>query len=71
MIHVAYKGWAPAVTDLLGGQVSAVLTDLTTAQVHIKSGKLRALAINGSLRSPLLPEVLTCRLPRRPLASSQ
>jgi tripartite-type tricarboxylate transporter receptor subunit TctC len=59
MIHVAYKGTAPAVTDLLSGQVSAVLADLATAQVHIKSGKLRALAINGPTRSPLLPEVAT------------
>jgi tripartite-type tricarboxylate transporter receptor subunit TctC len=59
MIHVPYKGTAPAVSDLLGGQLTAVLTDLATAQAHIKSGKLRALAINGPVRSPLLPDVPT------------
>jgi len=59
MIHIAYKGTAPAVTDLLGGQITAVLSDLATAQGHIKSGRLRALAINGPSRSPLLPEVPT------------
>ena len=59
MIHVPYKGTAPAVTDLIGGQVTAVLTDLATAQSQIRSGKLRALAINGPARSPLLPDVAT------------
>lgn len=59
MIHVPYKGTAPAVTDLLGGQITSVLTDLATAQTHIRSGRLRALAINGPARSPLLPEVPT------------
>jgi tripartite-type tricarboxylate transporter receptor subunit TctC len=59
MIHVPYKGTAPAVTDLIGGQITAVLSDLATAQAQVKSGKLRALAINGPTRSPLLPDVLT------------
>lgn len=59
MIHVPYKGTAPAVADLIGGQVTAVLTDLATAQAQIRSGKLRALAINGPARSPLLPDVPT------------
>lgn len=59
MIHVPYKGTAPAVTDLIGGQITAVLSDLATAQSQVKSGKLRALAINGPARSPLLPDVLT------------
>lgn len=59
MIHVPYKGTAPAVADLIGGQITAVLTDLATAQSQVKSGKLRALAINGPARSPLLPEVPT------------
>lgn len=59
MIHVPYKGTAPAVTDLIGGQITAVLTDLATAQSQVKSGKLRALAINGPTRSPLLPDVAT------------
>lgn len=59
MIHVPYKGTAPAVTDLIGGQVTSVLTDLGTAQAQIRSGKLRALAINGPTRSPMLPDVPT------------
>ncbi len=59
MIHVPYKGTAPAVTDLIGGQITAVLTDLATAQSQIRTGKLRALAINGPARSPLLPDVPT------------
>jgi len=59
LIHVPYKGTAPAVTDLIGGQITVVLTDLATAQSQIKSGKLRALAINGPTRSPMLPEVPT------------
>ena len=59
LIHVPYKGTAPAVTDLLAGQITAVLTDLATAQEHITTGRLRALAINGPDRSPLLPSVPT------------
>ena len=59
LIHVPYRGTGPAVTDLLAGQISATMTDLATAQVHISSGKLRALALNGSKRSPLLPQVPT------------
>ena len=59
IVHIPFKGAAPAIADLLGGQISTVLTDLATAQVHIKSGKLRSLAINGPARSPLLPEVPT------------
>jgi tripartite-type tricarboxylate transporter receptor subunit TctC len=59
MIHVPYKGTGPAITDLLGGQITSVLTDLATAAGHIKAGRLRALAINGPVRSALLPEVPT------------
>ena len=59
MIHVPYKGTAPAVSDLLAGQITAVLTDLATAQTHINAGRLRALAINGPDRSPMLPGVAT------------
>jgi tripartite-type tricarboxylate transporter receptor subunit TctC len=58
-IHVPYKGGAPALTDLLGGQVDATFMNINTGLPHIRSGKLRALAITGTKRSPLLPEVAT------------
>ena len=58
-IHVPYKGGAPAMTDLLGGQVDATFMNINTGLPHIKSGKLRALAITSSTRSPLLPDVPT------------
>jgi tripartite-type tricarboxylate transporter receptor subunit TctC len=57
MAHVPYKGTAPALTDLLGGQTQMMFND--TAAPHVKSGKLRALAVTGSKRWPLLPEVPT------------
>ncbi|MGD9946229.1 MAG: Bug family tripartite tricarboxylate transporter substrate binding protein, partial [Burkholderiaceae bacterium] len=59
LIHVPYKGTAPAVADLIGGQISAVLVDLATSQAQLKTGKLRAVAVNGPTRSPLLPDVPT------------
>jgi tripartite-type tricarboxylate transporter receptor subunit TctC len=58
-IHVPYKGGAPALTDLLGGQVDATFMNINTAMPHLKAGKLRALAITSSKRSPLLPNVQT------------
>ena len=57
MTHVPYKGTAPALTDLLGGQIQMMFND--TAAPHVKSGKLRALAVTGARRWPLLPEVPT------------
>ena len=59
IIHVPYKGSAPAVTDLLGGRLSTMLLTVSLAQAHIKSGRVRALAIAAPMRSPLLPEVPT------------
>lgn len=59
MVHVPYKGAAPAVTDLIGGQVQLLITNVTASVGHIQSGKLRALAITGKSRSPALPEVPT------------
>ncbi|HZW75338.1 MAG TPA: tripartite tricarboxylate transporter substrate binding protein [Caldimonas sp.] len=59
LLHVAYRGIAPAVTDLVGGQVSMMFAPLQTALPFIKSGKLRALGIASQKRSPLLPEVPT------------
>ncbi|CAN7676257.1 MULTISPECIES: Bug family tripartite tricarboxylate transporter substrate binding protein [unclassified Variovorax] len=58
-LHVPYKGGAPAMTDLLGGQVDASFQNVNAVVPHIKSGKLRALAVTGDKRSPVLPEVPT------------
>jgi tripartite-type tricarboxylate transporter receptor subunit TctC len=57
--HIPYKGSAPAVTDLLGGQVMMMFDNIPSALQHIKAGKLRALAVTGSKRDPLLPDVPT------------
>ena len=57
--HVPYKGGAPALTDLLGGQVDATFMNINTAMPHLKAGKLRALAITSAKRSPLLADVPT------------
>ncbi len=57
--HVPYKGVAPAMNDVLGGQLPLAFASLPASLAHIKSGKLRALAVSGSTRSPLLPDVPT------------
>jgi tripartite-type tricarboxylate transporter receptor subunit TctC len=57
--HVPYKGAAPAVTAALGGEVVAVSVAMTTAVPHIKSGKLRGLAVTSRARMPVLPDVPT------------
>ena len=56
-IHVPYKGGAPAMADLLGGQIDATFMNINTGITNIKAGKLRALAITSAKRSPLLPDV--------------
>jgi tripartite-type tricarboxylate transporter receptor subunit TctC len=58
-LHVPYKGGAPAITDLLGNTVDASFQNINAVIQHINAGKLRALAITGSKRSPLLPNVPT------------
>jgi tripartite-type tricarboxylate transporter receptor subunit TctC len=58
-VHVPYKGGAPAVTDLLGGVVNASFQNITAVIQHVNSGKLRALAVTGTKRSALLPQVPT------------
>jgi tripartite-type tricarboxylate transporter receptor subunit TctC len=59
LLHVPYKGAAPAVNDLLGGQVNIVFADVAALLSHIKSGKLKALATGGDKRNPVLPNVPT------------
>ena len=59
LLHVPYKGSAPAMTDLLGGQVNLMFSDAPTALQHIKSGKVRALGVANAQRSDLLPGVPT------------
>ena len=58
-LHIPYKGGAPAMTDLLGGQVDATFMNINTGLPNIRAGKLRALAITSNKRSPLLPDVPT------------
>jgi len=57
--HVAYKGSAPALTDLLAGRLEVMFDNLPASLPHIKEGKLRALAVAGSARNPQLPDVPT------------
>ena len=59
MVHVPYKGGAPATTDLLGGQVGVMFNNVITAVPHVKTGKLRALAVTTAKRSPALPDAPT------------
>jgi tripartite-type tricarboxylate transporter receptor subunit TctC len=59
MTHVPYKGSAPMLTDLLGGQVQITFDNLPSSIAHIRAGKLRALAVTTSMRSPELPDVPT------------
>ncbi|HUQ24098.1 MAG TPA: tripartite tricarboxylate transporter substrate binding protein [Burkholderiales bacterium] len=59
MVHVPYKGAAPAVNDLLGGQVVAGIFDVPILLGHIRSGKLKALAVTSASRAPTLPDVST------------
>ncbi len=59
MQHIPYKGSAPAVTDLLGGQVRVMFDNIPSAMPHIKAGKLRALATTGAKRDPSFPDLPT------------
>ena len=59
LVHVPYRGAAPALTDLLGGQVQVFAADLPVLMSNIKGGKIRALAVASGQRSPMLPDVAT------------
>ena len=59
IVHVPYKGLAPAITDLLGGQLQILFADVGLIAPHLKAGKLKALAVTGKERSSVLPELPT------------
>lgn len=59
MVHVPYRGSAPAVLDLIGGRTQVMFDSIASALPHIRSGKLRALAVTSMQRSKLLPELPT------------
>jgi tripartite-type tricarboxylate transporter receptor subunit TctC len=59
LVHLPYRGIAPAFTDLLGGQTQAMFPGLAAALPHIRSGRVRPLAVTGTTRHALLPDVPT------------
>ncbi|KOC20521.1 LacI family transcriptional regulator [Comamonas testosteroni] len=59
MVHVPYKGSAPAITDLLGNQIAIMFDNMPSAIQHVRSGKLRPIAVTTAKRSPELPDVPT------------
>ena len=59
LLHVPYKGSGPAITDLLGNQVESMMDQLTASIGHIREGRIKAIAITSTRRSPLLPTVPT------------
>ena len=61
ILHVPYRGAAPAVNDLIAGTVMMTILDVPVMLPHIRSGKLKALAVTSDIRSPLLPDVPTMR----------
>jgi tripartite-type tricarboxylate transporter receptor subunit TctC len=59
LIHVPYKGASPALNDLLGGHIGLLISAVPNAHAHIAAGTMRALAVTGAGRSPLIPQVPT------------
>ncbi|HEV2007580.1 MAG TPA: tripartite tricarboxylate transporter substrate binding protein [Burkholderiales bacterium] len=59
LVHVPYKGSGPALTDLIGGQVQLMFSNLTAALPYVKAARLRALAVTGEKRSPAAPDLPT------------
>ena len=61
MLHVPYKGSAPAITDTIGGQTQVMFPSLFTAMPYVKAGKLKAIGVAGTKRSPQMPDVPTLK----------
>src|SRR5688572_3378893 len=59
LVHVPYKGGAPALTDMIGGRLQVFFSVILSSMPHIKSGKIRALAVTSTRRSPTFPELPT------------
>jgi tripartite-type tricarboxylate transporter receptor subunit TctC len=59
LVHVPYKGEAPAVADVLAGHLPFMFSNVTASNPHVQAGKLRALAVTGRQRSPVVPAVPT------------
>jgi len=59
MVHIPYKGTAPAITDLLGGQVSLMFNSMPSVLQHVKSGRLKGIAVSTAKRSPAAPDIPT------------
>jgi tripartite-type tricarboxylate transporter receptor subunit TctC len=59
MVHVPYRGGAPALTDMISGQVQVMFDNIPTCAEHVKSGKLRGLAVTSTTRSEVLPDLPT------------
>ena len=59
ILHVPYKGSGPALLDLVGGRVQVMFDSIAASLPHVRGGRLRALAVTGTSRSPLLPDVPT------------
>jgi len=59
LLHIPYKGVAPALVDVVSGQVSMTFASLLSGQPHARSGRLRALAVTGAQRSPAVPDLPT------------
>jgi tripartite-type tricarboxylate transporter receptor subunit TctC len=59
MVHIPYRGGGPALVDVMGGQVPIYFGNMASALPHVKTGKLKALAVTGSKRSPAMPALPT------------
>ncbi len=59
LVHIPYKGTAPAVTDLLSGQVSLMFNSIPTVLPHVQSGRMRGIAVGSAKRSPAVPDIPT------------